>query len=115
MEPLIIDRGRGPEIKGTRITVYTIMDYLKMGWHRDLIAAELRLSSQQVQAAVNYINNNQSEIATKYQRILRRAESAKNPPEVEAVRLKGKAKLQILLDQNRKQQNGDNTGTVTRQ
>ena len=26
-EPIIIDRGCGPEIRGTRITVYTILDY----------------------------------------------------------------------------------------
>ncbi len=28
--PSIIDRGRGPEIEGTRITVYDIMDYYKL-------------------------------------------------------------------------------------
>ena len=33
-EATIIDRGRGPEIAGTRITVYDVMDYLKHGWHR---------------------------------------------------------------------------------
>ncbi len=34
----IIDRGRGPEIEGTRITVYDIWDYAKLDWHRDAIA-----------------------------------------------------------------------------
>ena len=34
----IINRGRGPEIAGTRITVFDVMDYLKHGWHRDRIA-----------------------------------------------------------------------------
>ena len=28
----IIQRGRGPEIQGTRITVYDIVDYQRMGW-----------------------------------------------------------------------------------
>jgi len=28
MSAKIIDRGRGPEIEGTRITVYDVMDYL---------------------------------------------------------------------------------------
>jgi uncharacterized protein (DUF433 family) len=32
-ESVIIDRGRGPEIAGTRITVYDIVDYLEEGWH----------------------------------------------------------------------------------
>jgi uncharacterized protein (DUF433 family) len=41
----IHDRGRGPEIIGTRITVYDIMDYLEMGWHQTEIALWFRLSS----------------------------------------------------------------------
>src|SRR5262249_35113813 len=32
MPPEIINRGRGPEIAGTRITVYDIMDYYQLGW-----------------------------------------------------------------------------------
>jgi len=31
-EEFIHDRGRGPEIKGTRITVYAILDYLLLAW-----------------------------------------------------------------------------------
>jgi hypothetical protein len=49
LEAKIIDRGRGPEIAGTRITVYDVLDYHKGGMHRDLIAGTLELSSQQVE------------------------------------------------------------------
>jgi uncharacterized protein (DUF433 family) len=52
VEARIIDRGRGPEIAGTRITVYDVLDYHKMGRHRDMIADTLELSSQQVDAAM---------------------------------------------------------------
>lgn len=62
MEPTIIDRGRGPEIEGTRITVYDILDHLKHGWDHAYIAALLRLSSDQVKAAVNYIEDGHGEI-----------------------------------------------------
>jgi hypothetical protein len=31
LESVIVDRGRGPEIAGTRITIYDVMDYLKHG------------------------------------------------------------------------------------
>ena len=41
----IIDRGRGPEIAGTRITVYTIWDYASTGDHHSSIALMLGLSS----------------------------------------------------------------------
>ena len=31
LEAKIIDRGRGPELAGTRITVYDVLDYHKEG------------------------------------------------------------------------------------
>lgn len=77
----IIDRGRGPEIKGTRITVYDVMDYRKHGWHRDRIAAQFLLSSHQIQAALDYIDAHQEEVAEEYRLMLERQ---KNPPEVQA-------------------------------
>jgi uncharacterized protein (DUF433 family) len=46
MSAKIINRGRGPEIEGTRITVYDVFDYARQGWHRDRIAALFRLSSR---------------------------------------------------------------------
>jgi uncharacterized protein (DUF433 family) len=51
LEAKIINRGRGPEIAGTRINVYDVLDDHKNGWHRDMIAATLSLSSLQVEAA----------------------------------------------------------------
>src|ERR671922_267275 len=55
MSAKIINRGRGPEIEGTRITVYDIFDYARQGWHRDRIATLFRLSSRDVQAALDNI------------------------------------------------------------
>ncbi len=51
MHAAIIDRGRGPEIAGTRITVYDVWDYRKEGRYPTAIALTLRISSAQVQAA----------------------------------------------------------------
>ena len=47
MSTLIVNRGRGPEIAGTRITVYDILDYTRVGHHHTYIAAILGLSSAQ--------------------------------------------------------------------
>lgn len=99
MEATIINRGRGPEIKGTRITVYRIIDCLKMGWHRDLIAAHFRLSSDQVQAAIDYIEGHKEEVMAAYQRILDRP--TKNPPEIEAIRERGREKLHAWMEKQR--------------
>jgi uncharacterized protein (DUF433 family) len=80
----IIDRGRGPEIKGTRITVYDVMDYRKHDWHRDRIAALFSLSSDQVQAALDYIAAHGAKVTAEYQRILDRHTNYKYPADVQA-------------------------------
>ena len=71
MSSEIIDRGRGPEIAGTRITVFDILDYQRLGWHHTLIAATLRISSDQVLAALRYIEEHAEEVEAVYRTILR--------------------------------------------
>ncbi len=79
----VIDRGRGPEIAGTRITVYDVMDYLKHDWHRDRIAALFRLSSRDIQAAIDYIDQHRERVETDYQAILERHRNYRYSPEVQ--------------------------------
>ncbi len=81
--PVIIDRGRGPEIAGTRITVYDILDYSRDGWHHTAIAAALNLSSDEVLTALRYIEDHEEEVLKHYQAILDRCARG-NPPEVQA-------------------------------
>lgn len=79
----IINRGRGPEIAGTRITVFDVMDYLNEGWHRDRIASLFRLSSRDIQAAIDYIEKHRAEVEAGYQRILERHRTYQSPPDVQ--------------------------------
>jgi uncharacterized protein (DUF433 family) len=88
----IIDRGRGPEIAGTRITVYTIMDFLKYNYSISDIAGELMLTADQVQAAVDYIRSHQAESDREYGLIMERMNQP-NPPEVERGRAKTREEL----------------------
>jgi uncharacterized protein (DUF433 family) len=84
MQNTIIDRGRGPEIAGTRITVYDIMDYYyQSGWNNAAIAAFLRLSPAQVQAAIDYIEEHKQQVLADYKEILARSARG-NPPELQA-------------------------------
>ena len=83
LDSTILNRGRGPEIAGTRITVFDVMDYLKHGWHRDRIAALFRLSSRDVQAAIDYIAAHREEVEADYQRILERHHSYQYSPDVQ--------------------------------
>jgi uncharacterized protein (DUF433 family) len=91
----IIDRGRGPEIAGTRITVYDILDYYLKNWHHTAIAATLRISSAQVKAAIAYIEQHKEEVMANYQEILDRCARG-NPPELQAKLDAIDAKYQIL-------------------
>ena len=83
LEAKIIDRGRGPEIAGTRITVFDVLDYHKNGWHRDMIADTLSLSSLQVEVAIRYIDEHRDEVMADYAEMLAR-DARGNPPELQA-------------------------------
>jgi uncharacterized protein (DUF433 family) len=72
MAARIIDRGRGPEVEGTRVTVYRIMDYLREGSTPERIAAELDRTADQVQVALAYIADHREEVEQEYEAILQR-------------------------------------------
>lgn len=79
----LIERGRGPEIEGTRITVYRIMDYLDDPIPAPEIAAELELKVEQVELALSYIAQHRDEVDHEYAKIMERIRRG-NPAWVEA-------------------------------
>ena len=93
----IIDRGRGPEIAGTRITVYDVMDYIQEGWCCDQMAGLFRLPPDDIQAALEYIEAHQAEVMADYQQILARHRNVQYPPEVQAKLARSRRKLQARL------------------
>jgi uncharacterized protein (DUF433 family) len=99
---IIINRGRGPEIAGTRITVYDILDYMTQDWHHTTIAAWFRISSAQVKAAIRYIEEHKEEVMAEYQQMLER-DARGNPPELQARLDETHAKYQALWAEKRRQ------------
>jgi uncharacterized protein (DUF433 family) len=97
MSAKIIDRGRGPEIEGTRITVYDVMDYLQEGWRYDQIAGLFRLLPDDIQAAIQYIEDHYAEVMADYQQILARHSQVQYSPEVQAKLARSREKLQAKL------------------
>ena len=89
----IVDRGDGPKIEGTRITVYTIFEYLEKGRSREWIATCLGLSSRQVQAAMDYIDGHRADVQAEYEKIAERIRRG-NPPSVERRLQKARDKFQ---------------------
>ena len=83
MAARIIDRGRGPEVAGTRVTVYRIMDFVREGSSAAYLATELHLTEEQVRVAFDYIAVHRRTVEAEYTKILQRVQQ-RNPPHVEA-------------------------------
>ena len=79
---LIHDRGRGPELVGTRITVYNLLpDFLDPTMTESAICRLYQLTPEQVAAARAYVLNNPDTVLTQHLKIEARM-AAGNPPEV---------------------------------
>jgi uncharacterized protein (DUF433 family) len=70
---LIVETSRGPSIAGTRITVYSVMDYVKANRSKEYILQFLRVTPEQLDAALKYIEQHREEVERDYERILRRS------------------------------------------
>ena len=79
---LIHDRGRGPEIKGTRITVYDLLPYFLQEevTEEEICKRYEPLTPRQVAAARAYILNNADVILAEHLKIEARL-AAGNPPD----------------------------------
>jgi uncharacterized protein (DUF433 family) len=71
-EALIVETPRGPSLAGTRLTVYSVLDLIKAGWSKHLIAHTMELTAEQVEAIFAYVEAHQDEVEAAYARILER-------------------------------------------
>lgn len=79
---LIHDRGRGPEIVGTRITIYNLLPYfLDASTTETDIATLYRLSIEQIAAARAYVLNHAETVLARHREIEERLGRG-NPPEL---------------------------------
>lgn len=79
---LIHDRGRGPEIVGTRITIYNLLPYLFDASTTEKEVAELYgLSVEQIAAARAYVLNHADAVLARHREIEDRLARG-NPPEL---------------------------------
>jgi uncharacterized protein (DUF433 family) len=109
MSAKIIDRGRGPEIAGTRITVYDVVDYLQEGWHCDQIAGLFRLPPEDIQAALQYVEDHKEDVMTAYRQILARHRNAQYPAAVQAKIAQNRRKLQAKRAELQARQRAEDT------
>ena len=105
----IIDRGRGPEIAGTRITVYDVVDYLQEGWRYDQIAGLFSSSPDDIQAAIQYIKAREEDVMGAYRQILERHRNVQYSPEVQEKLVRNRRKLEDKLAEIRARQQAEGT------
>jgi len=74
----VVRTSRGLSIAGTRITLYSILDYVHAGWPPKLIRDRLNLTDQQMTDALDYIATHHTEVETEYQQVLRDAEEVRH-------------------------------------
>ncbi len=103
-EAMIVEAGRNPRIAGTRITIYTILEYVQEGWRPEDIAFGLRLTREQVEAATRYIEEHRDEVMAEYAKIRERIDRG-NPPELQAKLDAAHERLQAMV-RDRQRSNG---------
>jgi uncharacterized protein (DUF433 family) len=68
----------GLAVAGTRISLYTIMDYLRDGWSYQDIRAVLGLTSEQLRVALDYIEAHRNEVEAEYDEVIREDEERRH-------------------------------------
>jgi uncharacterized protein (DUF433 family) len=74
LQPTVVRTSRGLSIAGTRITLYDVMDYVRAGEPPATIQKWLKLTDQQIAAAMAYIEQHRMEVEAEYDQVLREAE-----------------------------------------
>jgi uncharacterized protein (DUF433 family) len=106
----IIDSGRGPGIPGTRVTVYDIIPYLEGGDTPPFIADVLSITTEEVLALIQYIEEHKEEVMAVHRKIEERIARG-NPPEVEEKLKHSRAKfLALKAELERKSSQGTRNG-----
>lgn len=114
-EITIVDRGRGPQLSTSRITVQDVVPYLQQQFTREQIREIMPvLSDDEIQVIERYVEEHYDEVMEQDRRIRERAAARRNSPEIEEIRRRGREKLEALRKQfelKRRQQehNGDHS------
>lgn len=75
--PTIVRTERGLSIRGTRITLYDVLGYLKADWPPRLIQQWLDLTDAQLTDVLAYIQEHLSDVETEYAYVLQRAQETR--------------------------------------
>jgi uncharacterized protein (DUF433 family) len=110
----IIDRGRGPQLSTSRITVQDLVPYLQQKYsHEDILQIMPVLTVQEIQVVEQYIQDNYDAVMEQDQRIRERTAARQKPAEMEEAerteRLQRLNEARRLVRQKKQVPSGDST------
>ncbi len=73
----VVRTSRGLSVSGTRITLYSIMDYIKADYPAVLIRDIFNLTDRQISDVMNYIETHHQEVEAEYRLVLQQAEETR--------------------------------------
>jgi uncharacterized protein (DUF433 family) len=77
-QPTVVRTSRGLAIAGTRLTLYTILDYLHAGWPPKLVQDWFDLSASQMADVLAYLASHREDVAQEYQQVVQHAEELRH-------------------------------------
>jgi uncharacterized protein (DUF433 family) len=93
----IIDRGRGPQLSTSRITVQDLVPYFQDGCpDAEIIRWIPVLTAEEIAVVRQYYADHRAALDEQDRRIRERAAQRRDPPEVEAIIRRGTEKMAVL-------------------
>jgi uncharacterized protein (DUF433 family) len=110
----IVDRGRGPQLSTSRITVQDVVPYLQKHYTCEQIREIIPvLTVEEFQVVEKYVQEHYEEVMAQDRRIRERAAARRKPPEEEEAERKERCerleKVRQLIQQGKQEPNGDLT------
>ena len=108
----VVDRGRGPQLSTSRITVQDLVPYLQRNCScEEIMQIMPMLTQEEIHAVQRYVRDNHEAVMDLDRRIRERNANRVTPPEIQAIRKHGHARAVALREQFAKEKpreaNGD--------
>ena len=99
----IIDRGRGPQLSTSRITIQDLFPYFQLGYSHEQIIREAMpsLTVAEIEVAKRYVDDHLDEVLEEDRLIREYNATRKNPPWVEEVLRQGREQRLAWLERRR--------------
>lgn len=95
----IVERGRGPQLSTSRVTVQDLVPYFQDGCSQEEIQRWIpTLSAEEIQVVARYIHDHKEKVMEQDRRIRERNANRVVTPEARSILTDGRAKLQALKE-----------------